>query len=70
MNDYTQRAIETLQHMHSIKGGTREFIRGGALADRVLAKSIAYLEANELTDGAYGGPANAALSVAGRMAND
>jgi hypothetical protein len=68
MNDFTQRTIEALTHMHGIKAGIQEFVSGGKRADEILATAIAHLEANDLPDGAYGGPANAALSVAGRAA--
>lgn len=69
MNNYTKSTIEALKHMHSVKSGSHEFVRGGKKADDILARSIAYLEEHELFDGAWGGPANAALAIAGKMSD-
>ena len=65
MNAYTASAIEALREAHAKRALTPEFIRGGAVADDVLRCAVAYLEANEFEEGAYGSP----MQLAGHTAH-
>ena len=64
MNAYTRTALEALKELHSMKSGTPEFIRGGAVADKVLARGIRWLERRDYNECDYGGPLAVALHVA------
>lgn len=67
MNGYTERAISVLRDMHATRGSTRAFIEGGPVANEILKCAVAYLEAQDFADGAYGGPAKLALHAASRF---